>query len=844
MDHILENLTHQFEDSIGITDSEIEETKLPEDALHGRDILPILPLKNIVTLPTSIVPVIVGRKSSIKAVEEALQRADKAIFVTAQRHPDTENPSQDDLYEYGTRSTVLQMMKMPNGSLKILVEGISRGKMLEMHEVDGYLSGYIQDLSTINVESEVDLEASWRQLKNTYAAYAKLNQKIPQDLMTMARSTEDKDSITDTIAVHANLTFEDRQRILEAIELKARMVEVSILLKKEMEILQAEQRIKGRIQNQVEKNQREYYLTEQIKAIYKELGREDQMGEINDLRAKTKALKLPEDVAEKAEKELRRLEQMPPLSAEAGVSKHYLDWIISLPWHKESKDSISIKQAESILNKDHAGLEKIKERIIEFIAAKKYSKELKRAPIVCLVGPPGVGKTSLASSIAKSLGREFVRISLGGVRDEAEIRGHRRTYIGALPGKIIQSMKKAKTVNPVILLDEIDKMSKDLTGDPAAALLEVLDPEQNKNFVDHFLDAEYDLSKVMFITTANMIDTIPLPLYDRMEVIQLSGYTEEEKMHIFKNFLLPRQLKEYGIAKKQIRLSDEVISTVISEHTREAGVRQLDRMAGKLMRKCIQEFLKHGKDTIVAIDKKKVQEWLGYPKFKRTDLNTDGKKIGIATGLAWTELGGDVLEIEVAVLPGKGNLTLTGQLGEVMQESAQAAYSYVRARADQLGLSKATFNNKDIHIHMPEGATPKDGPSAGITICSALISALTNIPIRARLAMTGEITLRGRVLGVGGLKEKILAARQYMCDTVLVPKANESDVKEALQEIGGSPLTIHYVSHMDEVLTYALVSNPLPNKQKKKTAEKAVKKEAPKKASAKKTTKKATKKRK
>lgn len=820
MDRILDTLPQQFEDSIGITDVEIEETKLSEDTVQDKDILPILPLKNIVTLPTSIVPVIVGRKSSIKAVEEALQRSDKAIFVTAQRHPDTENPSYEDLYEYGTRSTILQMMKMPNGSLKILVEGVSRGKMLEMHEIDNYLSGYIQDLSTIVVDSEVDLEASWRQLKNTYVAYAKLNQKIPQDLMTMARSAQDKDSITDTIAVHANLTFEDRQKILETIDLKRRMIEVSILLKKEMEILQAEQRIKGRIQNQVEKNQREYYLTEQIKAIYKELGREDQMGEINDLRAKIKALKLPEDVAEKAEKELRRLEQMPPLSAEAGVSKHYLDWIISLPWHKESKDSISIKQAEGILNKDHAGLEKIKERIIEFIAAKKYSKELKRAPIVCLVGPPGVGKTSLASSIAKSLGREFVRISLGGVRDEAEIRGHRRTYIGALPGKIIQSMKKAKTVNPVILLDEIDKMSKDLTGDPAAALLEVLDPEQNKNFVDHFLDAEYDLSKVMFITTANMIDTIPLPLYDRMEVIQLSGYTEEEKMHIFKNFLLPRQLKEYGITKKQIRLSDDVISTVISEYTREAGVRQLDRMAGKLMRKCIQEFLKHGKDAIVTIDKKKVQEWLGYPKFKRTDLSTDGKKIGIATGLAWTELGGDVLEIEVAILPGKGNLTLTGQLGEVMQESAQAAYSYVRARAEQLGLAKATFNNKDIHIHMPEGATPKDGPSAGITICSALISALTNIPIRPRLAMTGEITLRGRVLGVGGLKEKILAARQYACDTVMVPKANESDVKEALQEIGGTTLTIHYVSHMDEVLKHALISDPLTVARKKKAAKK------------------------
>jgi len=814
------NVAESMEEYTGITDLEQEATKALEGNIQNKDILPILPLKNIVTLPTSIVPVIVGRKSSIQAVEEALQRGDKAIFVTAQRHPDTEHPLHDDLYEYGTRSTILQMMKMPNGSLKILVEGIARGKILETHEVDGYLSGYVQDLSTIVIENEVDLEAAWRQLKNTYVAYAKLNQKVPQDLMTMARSLEDKDSITDTIAVHANLSFEDRQKILETIDLKRRMVEVSVLLKKEIEILQAEQRIKGRIQNQVEKNQREYYLTEQIKAIYKELGREDQMGEINDLRTKVKALKLPEDVGEKAEKELRRLEQMPPLSAEAGVSKHYLDWIISLPWHKESKDSISIKQAETLLDKDHAGLEKIKERIIEFIAAKKYSKELKRAPIICLVGPPGVGKTSLASSIAKSLGREFVRISLGGVRDEAEIRGHRRTYIGALPGKIIQAMKKAKTVNPVILLDEIDKMSKDLTGDPAAALLEVLDPEQNKNFVDHFLDAEYDLSKVMFITTANMVDTIPLPLYDRMEVIQLSGYTEEEKMHIFKSFLLPRQLKEYGLVKKQIRLSDEVINTVIHEYTKEAGVRQLERMVGKLLRKSIQVFLKEGKDSTVIIDKAKIQEWLGYPKFKRTDLSTDGKKVGIATGLAWTELGGDVLEIEIAIMPGKGNLTLTGQLGEVMQESAQAAYSYIRSRCEQLGIAKSTFNNKDIHIHMPEGATPKDGPSAGITICCALISALTNIPVKDHLAMTGEITLRGRVLGVGGLKEKILAARQYNCNTVIVPEANKADIKEALEEIGNIPLTIYYVSHMDEVAKLALIQDPLPHVRKKRTTTK------------------------
>lgn len=805
-----------------------------ETTVSSHEVLPVLPLKNIVTLPTSIVPVIVGRKSSIKAVEEALKNPDKTIFVTAQRHPDTEQPVQNDLYTYGTKSTILQIMKMPNGSLKILIEGLVRCKMLDAFEIDDYLAAHLEMIETIYPEDDIAIEAAWRQLKQTYTAYAKLNPKIPQDLMSMVRSLEDKDAIADTIAVHASLSFTDRQKVLETFDLKQRMIEISILLKKEIEILQAEQRIKGRIQNQVEKNQREYYLTEQIKAIYKELGREDQMTEINDLKTKLKALKLPEDAAEKADKELKRLEQMPPLSAESGVSKHYLDWIMSLPWHKESKDTISIKQAEAILDRDHAGLSKVKERIIEFIAAKKYSKELKRSPILCLVGPPGVGKTSLAESIAKSLGREFVRISLGGVRDEAEIRGHRRTYIGALPGKIIQAMKKAKHINPVILLDEIDKMSRDLTGDPAAALLEVLDPAQNKNFVDHFLDAEYDLSNVMFITTANMIDTIPYPLFDRMEVIQLSGYTEEEKLNIFKKFLLPKQLKEYNLDKKQIKISDDIIKQVIYDHTKEAGVRQLERVVGKLLRKAIQDILKMEKEQPITIDAAKIQEWLGYPKFKRTDLSSDKKRVGIATGLAWTELGGDVLEIEVALLPGKGTLTLTGQLGEVMQESAQAAHSYIRAKSKELRINKNILNNKDIHIHIPEGATPKDGPSAGITMATAMVSAFTGIPVKSNLAMTGEITLRGRVLGIGGVKEKILAAKQYNCHTIIVPKANEHDVKEAIEDIDLTGINIVYVQDFDEVLTLTLEKNPkMRSMAKKRTSGKT---QAPKKAAVKKKT--------
>ncbi|MBP6869726.1 endopeptidase La [Candidatus Babeliales bacterium] len=774
--------------------------------------LAVLPLKNIVTLPSSIVPVIVGRKSSIQAVEYAVKHNNKTIFVTAQKHPDTEDPTIVDLFEHGTISTILQIIKMPNGSLKILIEGLQRAKITKTEQDNpDFLLVNFDYIPTTQKSSDAELEAGWRQLEQIYQSYTKFNSKIPADMTVLARNFKDKDSITDTIAVHANLSFADRQVILETADLTTRMIDLAILLKNEIDILQVEQRIKGRIQDQVEKNQREYYLTEQIKAIHKELGREDQMEEVNELRSQLKALKLPAHVAEKTDKELTRLEQMPAMSAESGVSKNYLDWMINLPWHKVSKDSISLKQAEIMLEKQHAGLKKAKERIIEFIAAKKFAKDLKRSPIICLAGAPGVGKTSLASSIAATLGREFVRISLGGVRDEAEIRGHRRTYIGAMPGKIMQAMRKAKTVNPVILLDEIDKMSRDHAGDPSAALLEVLDPEQNKTFVDHFVDVEYDLSQVMFIATANMIDAIPYPLYDRMEIISLPGYTEKEKLFIANKFLIPKHLKEHNLQKKQFKITDATLLKIIDEHTQEAGIRQLERVITKLIRKTIQELLHQGEHKVINITNDKVQTWLGYPKFKKASLNT-GSRIGIATGLAWTELGGDVLEIEVVSLPGKGNFTLTGQLGEVMQESAQAALSYIKANATRLKIPHSTFNTKDIHIHLPEGATPKDGPSAGISMCSAMVSVLTGIPLKPNYAMTGEITLRGRVLGVGGLKEKILAAQQYQMTNVILPKSNENDIKEFADDIEN--VTLFFADHMDEVLEKVLEQNPFTRKVK------------------------------
>jgi ATP-dependent Lon protease len=771
--------------------------------------LPLLPLKNVIILPKSILPIIVGRAQSIKAVEYALKH-DKTIFITTQKNPDVENPTADDVFSHGAKSTILQIARMPNGALKILVEGLSRAKIIKADydaAHDEFMGVYVQDLSTSMLEKTIEIEALWRHLKKLYEAYARLNEKVPADLMSIAKNISDMDAIADTLAVHLNLSFHERQEILETIDLKDRLIKLSKFLTHETEILETEQRIKGRVQTQVEKNQREYYLTEQIKAIQKELGREDHQSELGQIKAQIKTLGLTEEAQEKVEKELKRLEQMPPLSAEAVVSRNYIDWITTIPWKKQSKDRISLVQAEKILNQEHAGLKLAKERIIEFLAAKKFSKSLERSPIICLVGPPGVGKTSLASSIAKSLGREFVRISLGGIRDEAEIRGHRRTYIGALPGKVIQAMRKAKTLNPVILFDEIDKMTRDIHGDPAAALLEVLDPEQNKSFTDHFLEVEYDLSKVMFLTTANMIDGIPLPLFDRMEIINLAGYTDAEKVEIARKFLMPKNLKEYNLNAQQFRISDELLHVIVSQYTREAGVRQLERWLTKLMRKAIQVLLKDKTLKNIIVTEALVKEWLGYPKFKKTSLDQSKKRIGLATGLAWTEVGGDILEIETSVLPGKGNTTLTGQLGEVMQESAHAALSYIRSRAAELNIKNTFHSIKDIHIHIPEGATPKDGPSAGITMCVALVSALTKNPTKPEIAMTGEITLRGRILAVGGLKEKLLAAEQHGFKTVFVPKENQDDIEEMMKDVKPN-INIIFADTMDEVLKNTLTEDP------------------------------------
>lgn len=784
--------------------------------------LPVLPLKNVIALPRSIVPVIVGRNISIKAVEFALKNK-KEVFVTTQKSSDVQTPTEKDIFHYGTRAIVLQASRLSNGTLKVLIEGVCRARIKKVTKAEGFLGVLVEDLPVAPLKKTIDNVALWRTLLDLFKSYIDLNDKIPADILTMFKDIEDFDHLADTAAVHIQLKLEERQEILETIDLKQRAKKIINLLKAEIEIIKAERKIRKRVQTQIEKHQKDYYLYEQMRAIQRELGRDGQQQEVAELRKKAQGARLSAEAMEKVEGELKRLEQMQATSPESSVSRNYVEWLISLPWHKKSRDRVSLVQAAKILNATHAGMKKPKERILEFIATKKFAgAHLKKAPIICLEGPPGVGKTSLGRSIARALGREFVRISLGGMRDEAEIRGHRKTYIGAMPGKIIQAMKKAKTVNPVMLLDEVDKMSMDFRGDPASALLEVLDPEHNNTFSDYFLEVDYDLSQVMFITTANVIDNVPYPLLDRMEIISLTGYTLEEKIKIARKHLLPKVLEEHALKPTQFSIDEDMLLMVVDEYTKEAGVRKLERVLAKLTRKAI-EILLDKKTKKIVITQELIIKWLGAPKYKKPERKIE-KNVGVAMGLAWTELGGDTLEIEVTVMTGKGSLSLTGQLGEVMQESAQAALSYVRSRAKDFGLKENFYANLDIHVHVPEGAIPKDGPSAGITMAVALLSALTKVEIAPNITMTGEVTLRGRVLAVGGLKEKLLAAIRIGATKVIVPKENLDDIKEFENELDDK-LSIVYASTMDDVLKDALVTFPVAAKKtvKRKVARKTKK---------------------
>ena len=767
--------------------------------------VPLLPLRDIIVFPHMVVPLFVGRQKSIRALEEAMNKQ-KFILLAAQKDAKTNEPSEGDIYNVGTLGTVVQLLRLPDGTVKVLVEGKKRARIARYVPNQEF---FLVDVEEIEESSEAttEVEALIRSVNSTFENYVKLNKKIPPEMIMSVASITDPARLADTIVAHLGIKLEDKESLLETFDPAARLEKVLGYMRSEIEILEVEKRIRTRVKKQMEKTQKEYYLNEQMRAIQKELGEKDEFkNEIQELEEKIKARKMTAEAQEKAEKELKKLKMMSPMSAEATVVRNYIDWLISLPWGEYTDDKLDIGEAEKILEEDHYGLEKVKQRILEYLAVQSLVGEIK-GPVLCLVGPPGVGKTSLGKSIARSTGRKFVRVSLGGVRDEAEIRGHRRTYIGALPGKIIQSMKKAGSNNPVFLLDEVDKMSTDFRGDPSSALLEVLDPEQNTAFNDHYLDVDYDLSKVMFITTANNLERIPRPLQDRMEIIRIAGYTELEKLNIAKKYLVPKVREQNGLKETNIEFSDNAILGLIRHYTKEAGVRNLERELASLCRKVVVEVVKGDRDAHILINSKSLSKYLGPEKYRYGRAEQE-VKIGVTTGLAWTDLGGELLNIEVAVVPGKGKLTITGRLGEVMQESAQAAMSYVRSRADDLGLERDFYQKIDLHIHVPEGATPKAGPSAGITLATALVSALTRLPVRADLAMTGEVTLRGRVLPIGGLKEKVLAAHRGGIKHVLIPAENEKDISEIPPSILKT-VTIEMVEHMDEVLRKALVlENP------------------------------------
>ncbi|MGQ9745021.1 MAG: endopeptidase La [Dissulfurimicrobium sp.] len=764
----------------------------------------LLPLRDMVLFPHMVAPLFVGREKSVQAIEEAMA-SKQQIFLAAQKDARVDDPKEHDIYKVGTLSAILQLLRLPDGTVKALVEGDQRAVIRNFVPNSNYFMVEVEVLPQTCNRQEEEIEALTRLILETFNEYIKLNKKIASEVALSIASITDPARLSDTIAAHLPLKLADKQALLEQIEVGKRLEQLYSIMQTEINIIHMEQRIKDRVKKQMEKNQKDYYLNEQIRAIQKEMGQKDDIqSEIKELEQKIKHKKLPKEAAARVRHELKKLKMMAPLSAEATVVRNYIDWIISLPWLEKTTDKHDIIVAEKILNEDHFGLEKPKERILEYLAVQSLVKKMK-GPILCLVGPPGVGKTSLAKSIARAMGRNFVRLSLGGVRDEAEIRGHRRTYIGAMPGKIIQSLKKAGSSNPVLCLDEVDKMSTDFRGDPAAALLEVLDPEQNISFNDHYLDLDYDLSNVFFITTANTLHTIPIPLQDRMEIIELSGYTEEEKLEIAKGFLIPRQLAAHGLDVEQLQITDRAILEIIHSYTREAGVRNLERALASICRKIAKEIVKNaGKEGLrqIKVSHLSLNRYLGVARF-RHGQSEETDQIGVATGLAWTETGGALLQIEAVIMPGKGKLTITGKLGDVMQESVQAAMSYVRSRAHQFRLPWDFYQKVDIHVHVPEGAIPKDGPSAGITIATAIVSALLKIPVWHNVAMTGEITLRGRVLPIGGLKEKLLAAKRSGIERVLVPKENEKDLKEIQAKVTKG-LKIELVENMDEVLSKAI----------------------------------------
>ena len=760
--------------------------------------MPMMPIRDVVIFPHMMTPFVVGRESSVRALEEALA-GEKKIFLATQHDASVDDPKPNEIFQVGTVANIVQSLKHPDGNIKVLVEGIERGKVLQLTNEEGFFRATVRVVS-YKLEMTPPIETAVNRATTLFEQYVKLSQTLNYDTMIAAVRVDDPSKLADTIAANLQLGVEEKQELLEIFEPLERLNRVGDILELEIEKLNVDRSIQNRVKRQMERAQKEYYLNEKLKAIQKELGRGEK-SELDELKKKIDTAGMPKDTHEKAIQELKRLEMMPPMSAESTVSRNYIDWLIAVPWKKRSKEIKDLQTAEKILEADHYGLEKIKERILEFLAVRQLVKNPKGS-ILCFVGPPGVGKSSLGMSIARATGRKFIRLSLGGVRDEAEIRGHRRTYIGALPGQILQMMRKAATINPVFMLDEVDKMSMDFRGDPSAALMEVLDPELNKSFIDHYLDVEYDLSKVMFICTANVLHTIPQPLQDRMEILRLSGYTEQEKVEIAKRFLVAKQRKATGLSEKNLAFSDSALSFLIQSYTREAGVRNLEREISNVCRKTTRKVIKEGKEISVNVTPEVLPDFLGVIKYRDTQSEKKNE-VGLANGLAWTEVGGQLLAIEPTLMEGKGKLTLTGKLGDVMQESAQAAMSYVRTRASHFGLPKDFYRHLDIHVHLPEGAIPKDGPSAGISMATTIVSALTRIPVRCDVAMTGEITLRGKVLPIGGVKEKLLAAHRTGIRTVVLPKDNEKDMADIPKEIQ-EVLAVKFVDTMDEVLEIAL----------------------------------------